>query len=171
MKKSEVRKMIKEEILKKALSEIDVPEMTKTAKKHGFKIKLDSKRKVGSSYVWDFDVLNNKVNRIKIANAGGKADMANVYSGESTKNGIVFKNYDDLFSQMKKLKENKMKKSEVREMIIEELEELREADFSELVKLVKDIESKLKKYKITDKKKAKEAEDALVQLNAVLNSI
>lgn len=253
MKKSEVRSMIVEEIkrIKEALSAIDAPEMAKVAKKHGFKIKLDSKRKVGSAYVWDFDVLNNKINRIKISNAGGKADTANVYSGESTKNGVVFKNYEDLFSQIKKLKENKMLKSEVRDMIIEELEALkegawknpkgvdivadtlekyspkdgkiigahhwtklstsieaakdlisskadkvkfekevkkalqqknikvvneemqalREANFKELAKMALDLEKKLKQYKITDKKKAKEAEDALAHLNAVLDSI
>jgi len=65
----------------------------------------------------------------------------------------------------------KMKKSEVRNMIKEEVQALREADYKELVKMVKDLESKLKKYKITDKVKAKKAEDALKQLNSVLNTI
>jgi len=64
-----------------------------------------------------------------------------------------------------------MKKSEVKEMIREEIQALREADFSELVKMAKDLENKLKKYKISDKAKAKEAEEALKQLNSVLNSI
>ena len=64
-----------------------------------------------------------------------------------------------------------MKKSEIRKMIREEMQSLRETSYKELVKMVKDLQSKLKKYKIADKAKAKEAEDAIAQLNSVLNTI
>jgi len=146
-----IKVIIGEEIqkLNETLSEIDAPEMAKVAKKYGFKIKLDSKRKVNDSYIWDFDVLNNNITRIKISNAGGKADTANVYSGKSTKNGIIFKDYKDLFSQMKELKEST--KNKVRAMIKEIIKE--ENEYQEFFKTVLDKFKVKSPAELSDEKK------------------
>ena len=63
-----------------------------------------------------------------------------------------------------------MKKSVIRVMVREEIENIREAGYQEsLVKMVKELESKLKRHKFDSKEEEKQAQDALAQLNAVLD--
>lgn len=84
---------------------VNITELTKLANKKGMILKLHEKRKQlsGTGVIWDLDVGNGCVTRVKIAEYRNPLSRsANVYFNQSSKRGIDFKTESELVRFMHK---------------------------------------------------------------------
>ena len=84
---------------------LDVNKLIVLATQQNINLKLYKKRnqfKNSAGIIWDFDVTGGKIKRVCITGfSNSNIKSANIYHGESSKNGIDFKTESELIEFMK----------------------------------------------------------------------